>query len=161
MTNKKHSSPVTRHPSPVTRHASLLTLLAVSFLIYLNSLPNDFIFDDIPLVQNSINVLSTGFWDLIRSYRPLRYITYSIDYRIFGMNPWGFRLMNIIYHSLTVISLFRMLKVFGLTKRAAFISALIFAVHPVHTDSVAYISGRRDVLMGLFYVQCRMLHEVL
>ena len=127
-------------------------LIIAVFGAYLNSLPNQFIFDDIPLVQNSLNVVEMGFWDLVRSYRPLRYISYALDYRIFGMNPWGFRLMNIFYHSLTVIAVFWMLQVFGLTKRAAFISALLFAIHPVNTDSVAYISGRRDVIMGLFYV---------
>lgn len=130
----------------------VLPLLLVTFLIYLNSLPNDFIFDDIPLVQNSLNVINMGFWDIVTSYRPLRYLSYALDYRVFGMEPWGFRLMNIFYHSLTVISLFWMLKVFGLSKRAAFTSALLFAIHPVNTDAVAYISGRRDVLMGLFYV---------
>jgi len=45
-----------------------------------------------------------------------------------------------------------MLIVFGFSKRVAFFSALLFAIHPVHTDAVSYISGRRDVLMGLFYV---------
>jgi len=137
------------YSSRFTLHASLIL---ITFLIYLNSLPNDFIFDDIPLVKNSLNVMNMGFWDLVSSYRPLRYLTYAFDYHVFGMNPWGFRLMNIFYHALTVLSLFWMLKVFGLSKKAAFIASLIFAIHPVNTDAVAYISGRRDVLMGLFYV---------
>ena len=126
-------------------------VLAVVF-VYFNSLPNEFIFDDVPLVQNSLWVTSGSFTDMIFSYRPLRYVTYAIDYRIFGMNPAGFRLMNIVYHALSVIALFWALKMFGLRKRAAFAASLIFAVHPVNTDAVAYISGRRDVIMGLFYI---------
>ena len=126
-------------------------ILAVVF-VYFNSLPNEFIFDDVPLVQNSLWITSRSFIDIIFSYRPLRYITYAIDYRIFGMNPAGFRFMNIVYHAFAVIALFWALKMFGLTKRAAFVASLIFAVHPVNTDAVAYISGRRDVLMGLFYI---------
>lgn len=126
-------------------------VLAVVF-VYFNSLPNDFIFDDIPLVQNSLWITSGNFIDMIFSYRPLRYITYALDYRIFGMNPAGFRLMNIIYHSISVLALFWALRMFGLTERAAFAASLIFAVHPVNTDAVAYISGRRDVIMGLFYI---------
>jgi len=126
-------------------------VLAVVF-VYFNSLPNDFIFDDVPLVRNSFWVTSGNFIEMVFSYRPLRYITYALDYRIFGMNPAGFRLMNIFYHAVSVLSLFWALKMFGLTKRAAFTAALIFAVHPVNTDAVAYISGRRDVLMGLFYI---------
>ena len=127
-------------------------LVLAVFFVYFNSLPNDFIFDDIPLVQNSLWITSANFIDILRSYRPLRYVSYAVDYRIFGMNPAGFRLMNIIYHTISVLALFWALKMFGLTKRAAFTAALIFAVHPVNTDAVAYISGRRDVLMGLFYI---------
>ena len=80
-------------------------VLAVVF-VYFNSLPNEFIFDDIPLVQNSLWITSGSFIDLIFSYRPLRYITYAIDYRIFGMNPAGFRFMNIVYHIFSVLALF-------------------------------------------------------
>lgn len=127
-------------------------LVLAVFFVYFNSLPNEFIFDDIPLVQNSLWITSRSFADIFTSYRPLRYVSYALDYRIFGMNPAGFRLMNMIYHTLSVLALFWALKMFGLTKRAAFVSALIFAVHPVNTDAVAYISGRRDVLMGLFYI---------
>ena len=126
-------------------------VLAVVF-VYFNSLPNEFIFDDIPLVRNSLWITSGSFIDMIFSYRPLRYITYAVDYRIFGMNPAGFRFMNIVYHIFSVLAIFWALKTFGLRKRAAFAASLIFAVHPVNTDAVAYISGRRDVLMGLFYI---------
>ena len=135
----------------LTKNAKMFLILSV-LLAFINSLPNDFIFDDIPMVQNSLNVVKAEFWDLISSYRPLRYMTYALDYYIFGMHPWGFRLMNIFYHLLTVLSVSWMLEVFGLSKRAAFISALVYAIHPVHTDAVSYISGRRDVLMGLFYM---------
>ena len=103
-------------------------VLAVVF-VYFNSLPNEFIFDDVPLVQNSLWITSGNFADILRSYRPLRYVSYALDYRIFGMNPAGFRLMNIIYHTISVFALFWALKMFGLSKRAAFAAALIFAVH--------------------------------
>ena len=138
--------------SDKTDKKQILFLVLAVFFVYFNSLPNEFIFDDVPLVQNSLWITSGNFADILRSYRPLRYISYALDYRIFGMNPAGFRLMNMIYHALSVLALFWALKMFGLTKRAAFVSALIFAVHPVNTDAVAYISGRRDVLMGLFYI---------
>ena len=135
-----------------TDKKQIFFLVLAVVVVYFNSLPNDFIFDDIPLVQNSLWITSANFIDILRSYRPLRYVSYAVDYRIFGMNPSGFRLMNIIYHTISVLSLFWALKMFGLTKRAAFAAALIFAVHPVNTDAVSYISGRRDVLMGLFYI---------
>ena len=138
--------------SETTGKKQIFFLVLAVFFVYFNSLPNEFIFDDVPLVQNSLWITSANFIDLLFSYRPLRYVSYALDYRIFGMNPTGFRFVNIVYHSVSVLSLFWALKMFGLTKRAAFVAALIFAVHPVNTDAVAYISGRRDVLMGLFYI---------
>lgn len=135
-----------------TGKKQIFFLVLAVVLVYFNSLPNDFIFDDVPLVQNSLWITSANFIDILRSYRPLRYVSYALDYRIFGMNPAGFRLMNIIYHTISVLALFWALMMFGFKKRAAFAAALIFAVHPVNTDAVAYISGRRDVLMGLFYI---------
>lgn len=131
---------------------AIFFLIAASFLVYLNSLPNDFIFDDVPIIQNSFLVTDASFWQLLKSYRPLRYLSLAIDYRIFGMNPYGFRLMNVLYHTLAVLSLFWMLKKFSLSQTAAFVASLLFAVHSVNTDAVAYISGRRDLLMGLFYI---------
>ena len=136
----------------MSNRKAVFFLIFASFLVYLNSLPNDFIFDDLPIIQNSFMITDASFWQLLKSYRPLRYLSLALDYRIFGMNPYGFRLMNIIYHTLAVLSLFWMLKKFSLSQTAAFVAALLFAVHSVNTDAVAYISGRRDVLMGLFYI---------
>ena len=68
--------------APTAGRNMVLPLLLATFLIYINSLPNDFIFDDVPLVQNSLNVMNMGFFDLVTSYRPLRYLSYALDYRI-------------------------------------------------------------------------------
>ena len=50
-------------------------LVLAVFFVYFNSLPNDFIFDDVPLVQNSLWITSGNFADILRSYRPLRYVS--------------------------------------------------------------------------------------
>ena len=131
---------------------SLFILFFATILIYFNSLGNEFIFDDISLVLNSSFLNNATISDLISSYRPLRYITYFIDYHIFGMNPWGFRLMNVFYHVLTTLSVLWLLRLLKLGKTEAFIGALIFAIHPIHVDAVSYISGRRDILTALFYI---------
>ena len=85
-------------------------------------------------------------------YRPLRWLSHAIEYKFYGLNPTGYHITNITLHVLTSILVY--LTIFALVKnsRTAFFAALLFAVHPVHTDSVTYISGRRDILSTLFYI---------
>jgi tetratricopeptide (TPR) repeat protein len=85
-------------------------------------------------------------------YRPLRWITYAIDYQFTGLNPTGYHISNIAFHALTTFLIYLTILTLVENRRIAFFAALIFAVHPVHTDSVAYISGRRDILSTLFYI---------
>ncbi len=122
------------------------------FAVYFNSLNNDFMFDDKGLTINNPVVVSASLKNAFFSYRPIRTISYIFDYRVFGKKPFGFRLMNIFYHSIVVVLVFLFLQQLGLSSFASFFSALIFAIHPVQTDSVSYISGRRDILVALFYI---------
>ena len=86
------------------------------------------------------------------SYRPLREISYALDYQFTGLNPVGYHLSNILYHILSSCLVF--LIAFRLSKdiKAGFIAGLLFMAHPIQTESVAYISGRRDILTALFYL---------
>ncbi|MGR3310287.1 MAG: tetratricopeptide repeat protein [Candidatus Brocadiales bacterium] len=151
----------------------ILLIIAVSATIYLNSLKNDFVFDDLGLVKSNPYIRSlTNIPDSIRHmhYRPLRAISYTIDYYFTGLNPLGYHISNIIYHAITsvLVYLVAYLMMKNLHPRVAssrdtthgastpsrlipLFAALIFASHPVHTDSVTYISGRRDILSTLFF----------
>jgi len=82
----------------------------------------------------------------------LRWISYVIDYQFSALNPLGYHISNITFHALTSILIYLTISVLVENSRIAFFAALLFAVHPVHTDSVAYISGRRDILSSLFYI---------
>ena len=82
----------------------------------------------------------------------MRSITYAVDYQFSGLNPFGYHISNIILHILTSLLIYLTISALSGNSRIAFFAALLFAVHPVHTDSVAYISGRRDILSTLFYI---------
>jgi hypothetical protein len=86
------------------------------------------------------------------AYRPVRTITYALDYKLSELNPIGYHLSNIVYHLAT--SSLVLVIILSLTGRfrVALLASLIFVAHPVHTESVAYISGRRDLLCALFYL---------
>ena len=79
-------------------------------------------------------------------------ITYAIDYQFTGLNPVGYHVSSIVFHAVTTLVLYCMILALTGKSRVAFFAACLFAVHPVHTDSVAYISGRRDILSTLFYL---------
>lgn len=82
----------------------------------------------------------------------MRSITYAVDYQFSGLNPLGYHISNIILHIITSLLIYLTISALSGNSRIAFFAALLFAVHPVHTDSVAYISGRRDILSTLFYI---------
>jgi len=129
-------------------------LVAVVFVCYANSLGNGFVFDDDFLVPAYSRAWSFSHLirTLLESYRPVRNASYAIDFFVWGWRPFGFHLTNVLIHAGNVILVFLLIRRFTVKPRLAFLAALIFAVHPMQTDSVSYISGRRDVLFALFYL---------
>jgi Flp pilus assembly protein TadD len=141
-----------------TRSALLLLAVLVG-LVYANSLPNAFVFDDYGLVVKKRQIRSLDqvpriFFPetVMGGYRPLRTASYAIDYSLFGLNPSGFRAFNIFYHFLNGSLLFIILRTILGQVRPALLASILFLIHPIQTDSVAYISGRRDLLFTLFYL---------
>ena len=129
-----------------------LSLVAVVFLCFANALRNEFVFDDIYLVSVNKQIRSLNLPLLLSSYRPIRDISYAIDLALWGQNPFGFHLSNILLHTANVLLVFALVRRLTKDRIAATLTALIFAVHPIQTDAVTYISGRRDVLFTLFYL---------
>lgn len=137
----------------------IFLLMILPFILYWNTLHNDFVFDDMPLIWGSKVVPQlNSIYDIVNlftekyGYRPIRTLSYAIDYRFSGNRPVSYHVSNIIYHALTALLAYLVTLSLIPRKTTALITALIFAVHPVHTDSVAYLSGRRDILFTLFYL---------
>jgi len=136
----------------------LVLLLAVG-AVYGNALQNGFVFDDHSLILmdarfRSLETLPRLFVGKLRgglAYRPLRSLSFALDYALFALQPWGWHAFNILYHTLTSLFAFLIASRLLGHYRAALIVALLFALHPVQTDAVTYISGRRDLLSGLFF----------
>jgi len=145
------------HGTSVWRALGLICLASV--VVYGNTLGNQFVFDDYDVFVNRTEItsftyvpevlgLTTG--DL--SYRPVRLISYMGDYFFSGLDPLGYHVFNIFYHILA--GLFVFLVTFRMGKNYWFssLTSIIFVVHPIQTDSVTYLSGRRDILFSLFYL---------
>lgn len=129
--------------------ALLIAAVAVTFA---NAIGNGFVYDDQLVIVDDPAVrfpLSAGFEGLL--YRPLRTLSYRLDYAVAGMDPRAFHLSNVLYHGVTVLLVHAVTAQLGASPTAALVGALVFAVHPVQADAVSYAAGRRDVLCGLFY----------
>lgn len=93
-------------------------------------------------------------------FTPMTWMSFGVDYVLWGMNPFGYRLTNLLMHSANALLFFLVAEtVLGLRRpeggrptAAAAFAALFFAVHPLRTESVAWITERRDVLSGFFFL---------
>jgi hypothetical protein len=108
-------------------------------------------------VQSGLNWNSIGYafsTELAKESgcTPLVWLSLMLDFQIFGLNPQGFHLMNLLFHVMNTILLFLVLS--RMTKRlwlSAFVACL-FAIHPLHVESIAWISERKDVLSTFFWM---------
>lgn len=131
------------------------TLLVVAALAAFSpSLPGGFVFDDHTLVEDS-PLLRGPLWRIWLTteavdFWPLTYSTFWIEWRLWGPSPLGYRLVNLALHAGVAALLWRLLR--RLDVPGAWLAGLIFAVHPVTVESVAWISERKNVLSGVLYL---------
>jgi tetratricopeptide (TPR) repeat protein len=162
--------PTTAPVSPASQSstAKLLLVLALCALApYANTLLNGFVYDDNtqvmnnPYIQNFHHlreIFTTTVWSYIGTqgvtnyYRPFMTAGYLMCYQMFGPLAYGFHFANILLHAAVVCALFFV--AWSLLQRhdAAFASALLFALHPIHTESVAWIAAVTDLELTFFYL---------
>uniref|UniRef100_A0A671Q1B6 dolichyl-phosphate-mannose--protein mannosyltransferase n=1 Tax=Sinocyclocheilus anshuiensis TaxID=1608454 RepID=A0A671Q1B6_9TELE len=160
---------------------SRLVTAFVALICFINSYDGDFVFDDSEAIIHNkdlnpdtplSNIWKNDFWgsnlssnSSHKSYRPLTVLTFRINYLLAGgLHPIGFHVLNVALHcviSVLMIDVFAILigglvhngreAKLSLSPKASFLAALFFAAHPVHTESVAGIVGRADLLCALFF----------
>ena len=160
----------------IIKFIPILILLFVSFAVYFNALSGDFVYDDtfqivdnpwIRDIKNIPAIFSKSVWSfqpgVVTSnyYRPLMHTVYMFNYHLFGLQPWGFHLVNILFHcgvsALVFLVIRRLLTEHRKPVTSAylsppFIAALLFASHPIHTEAVTWIAGLPDVAFTFFYL---------
>ena len=135
-----------------TKRTVFLLLLAV-IAVYGNTVMNSFAFDDLRAVVYNSDIRSwENFFDIIRSTRGVRMITYMLDYSLFGMTPAGYHIHNILWQIVAVLLAYSLLLRLIRDKRAAIIATFIFAVHPIHVEAVANISNRKEMICFVFFL---------
>jgi len=132
-----------------------LGLLVLTLVVYLPATEGGFIWDDDYYVErNSTLGVVDGLYRIwfefgaTQDYYPLTFTTYWLEWWFWGTHPFGYHLVNILLHAFNGILLWRLLD--RLRVPGAFFAAVLFAVHPVHVESVAWVTERKNVLSGLF-----------
>lgn len=105
------------------------------------------------LIRNLSNLRSLLLTPVQGNYHPLTMLTLALNYAAGGLNPAGYHLVNLILHLANVFLVFCFIRILTKGKYlAAFITALLFGIHPMHTESVAWVSERKDVLYTFFFL---------
>ena len=85
-------------------------------------------------------------------YVPLVFVSYALDYKLFGLNPHAFHFMNLFWHILNVLLVFSLVKSMSKNLFYPFFITSLFALHPLHVESVAWVTERKDLLYSFFYL---------
>lgn len=134
-----------------------LLLVLVAFALYAESFGHQWAMDDhVVVVQNQDIRSWSGFLQDNYPGRPLRELTYLLDYKLFGLNPAGYHFQNLLWHGLNASLLVLVVKALGAGSVVAWCAGLLFLLHPINVEVVANISHRKDSLM-LFFVQLGLL----
>jgi len=166
------SDPMPANPDDDGRTRRLrLAVAAVAIVIltivaYLPALNAGYIWDDDDYITN--NALLTDLDGLFRIWQPLQtpqyypvvFSTFWIEHQLWGLAPFGYHLVNVLLHLVSAALLWRILvrlRIPGGIAAAGLIAA-VFALHPVHVESVAWITERKNVLSGVFYLAAALAH---
>jgi protein O-mannosyl-transferase len=142
----------------------LLLLSLLTFVLYIGTLHFQFVWDDKPQIVNNPLIrtwaavprafVSDLWYHATRNqlyYRPLFTTWSTLNYSLFELKPWGWHLGAIVAHIVAVIAVFALARKLGLEYWTAALSALFFAVHPVHIECVAWVSAASDSLVTFFF----------
>ncbi|XP_044041853.1 protein O-mannosyl-transferase TMTC1 isoform X1 [Siniperca chuatsi] len=160
---------VTVRPEAVWAAGRYAVLAALCALCYSNSLHGELVHDDVWAIINNPdvrlgsslrNIFSNDFWGKRmadntshKSYRPLCILTFKLNILLGGMTPLYFHIVNVCLHCAVTCLLMHTCERWTFEdSRLAFVTALLFAVHPVHTEAVSGIVGRADVLACLLFL---------
>ncbi|CAI9741907.1 and TPR repeat-containing 3 [Octopus vulgaris] len=175
-----HSS---NNPAPTNMAASMafnldfsrysVILVVIIFVCYINSLQCGFVFDDLSAIIDNQDLrphvpLSNLFWndfwgtpmnkeDSHKSYRPLCVLTFRLNYALTALNPMSYHLVNIVLHAVVSVLLMRVCCLF-LHHFTALLAAVLFALHPIHTEAVTGVVGRAESLSACFFLAALLVY---
>jgi protein O-mannosyl-transferase len=152
----------------IRRAYPYLLLFIAGVLPYVNTIDGPFIWDDEFLISDNgairslekvPHLFSLAHWSQEYTgtqgqYRPLRALTFSLSYALWGLEPKGYRLTNLAFYVLTIWMVYAMARRLLRDELAALLAALLFAVHPAHTEVTAWVKNRTELMAAIFALLC-------
>ena len=166
---RNNRTPAGPAPAPAERRAwraPALIFLAV-WVVYWNSLAGEFVFDDTSIIQSNPqiqrldgdhlrHIFGSHYWQTVAGqgglYRPLTVLSYAANYAAGGLDPWGYHFVNVLVHALNAVLVWLVIRELFGEGTFAFWSGLLFALHPIRTEAVAYVVGRAESLAALWFL---------
>lgn len=155
----------------------IVGVLLLTFLAYANTLQNDWAYDDwfqvarnaqVTSLSNIPKTFTQSVWQFLDEssrqpaglyYRPIFNSFLILQYQLFGQKVWAWHLVSVLLHLIVLFLVYALARVWKLDKTVAFIAALIFGLHPVHTEAVAWISSSPDLIASIFVLASLLLYE--
>ena len=154
----------------VWRLVAPILICALTLAVYANSLHGEFVFDDLHSIVESPHV--RRLWPLpyamsgepgsTVSGRPIPALTFALNFAAGGLDVFGYHLVNVLVHALAALALLGLVRVTlerstsetlsSAARPLAFVAALLWALHPLHTDALNHVSYRTETMMALFYL---------
>src|SRR5436305_3159379 len=146
----------------VLKFAICAALIAITWAVFGQTLGHEFVnFDDPIYVSENDQVHGGLSWHGVawafthihsHNWHPLTTMSHMLDCQLFGLKPGAHHFVNVLLHSATAVLLFLLLERLTLNLWSSAFVAAVFAIHPLRVESVAWISERKDLLSGLFFV---------
>lgn len=160
----------------------MVVLALIAFALYANTLGNGFVDDDeAQVLQNPWirsfrfvpDIFGKSVWSFLAEqsisnyYRPMMHLIYLLNFHLFGLKPWGFHLVNVLFHAANVVLVFhvasRLFTMSGVRMGSVwfappFLAALLFATHPIHTEAVDWIASIPELSFTFFFLVAFALH---
>ena len=143
-------------------HTLVFSLIAIATtLAYIQSFQGSWISDDVELIAGNTMIRSLApanlraiatFFEAGINYVPLTYLSFAFDYQLWGPHPSGFHLSNLVLHVANALVVYFLLLHMQESSGIAFAASLLWALHPVQVESVAWISERKNLLSTLFFL---------
>lgn len=149
----------------------LFILIVVTIVVFTPTLRNGFTnWDDPELILKNdaikgltgphLQAIFTNSYGGFGGYTPLVLLGYAVEYEIFGLNPKAFHFDNLVLHVANTLLIYALLALIGGDIWIGFIAALLFGVHPLHVEAVAWIQGRKDLLFSFFLIAAAICYQL-
>jgi protein O-mannosyl-transferase len=135
---------------------AIAALVLITVGLYLPTFRSGFIWDDAdyvtanPWVRGTSTILDIWFSHSTPQYYPVTFTSFWLEHKLWGLDPAGYHVVNVLLHAADAVLLYLVMR--ALSRRLAFAVALVFAIHPIQVETVAWITERKNLLAVLFFL---------